>query len=76
MEFDRINKIKRTISEAEEVVVLSGIYFRKLFFRRNDYLVNHSCGIVAYYDGKPKGGTFYTVKKAQAKSLLVINLYY
>lgn len=32
MEFDRINKIKRTISEAEEVVVLSGIYFGSCFF--------------------------------------------
>ena len=69
-------KYKRVISKADEVVILSENYFGGCFFRRNDYLVNHSCGIVAYYDGKQKGGTFYTIRKAQAKSLWVINLYH
>jgi uncharacterized phage-like protein YoqJ len=69
-------RYKRVISKADKVVILSENYFGGCFFRRNDYLVNHSCGIVAYYDGKPKGGTFYTVKKAQANSLWVINLYH
>ena len=37
-------RYKRVISKADEVVILSENYFGGCFFRRNDYLVNHSCG--------------------------------
>ena len=40
-----------------------------------DYMLAHASGIIAYYDGKPKGGTFYTCRKARLKGLDIINLY-
>jgi hypothetical protein len=30
---------------------------------------------IAYYDGREKGGTYYTVKKARARGIPIINVY-
>ena len=43
--------------------------------RRNDYMLSHSCGLIAFFDGKPKGGTFYTCRKAKSMGMDIINLY-
>ena len=32
-------------------------------------------GVIAYFDGKPKGGTFYTCRNAKDSGLDIINLY-
>ena len=36
---------------------------------------SHSAGVVAYFDGTPKGGTFYTIRKARAKGKNILNLF-
>lgn len=38
-------------------------------------MLEHSCGVIAYYDGKPYGGTFYTCKEARKRCMDIINLY-
>ena len=42
--------------------------------RRNDYLVDNSALLVAWYDGSPRGGTAYTVKRARRMRMPIINL--
>ena len=43
--------------------------------RRNDYMVNRSSRLIAYFDGNPKGGTFYTVREAKRQGLDIVNLH-
>ena len=62
------------LAGANKVVVLSENYFRGCLLRRNDYMLSHSCGVIAYYDGKLKGGTYYTVRKAGRMEMDVVNI--
>lgn len=64
------------LAKADEVIVLSERYFNGCLLRRNDFMLSHVCGVVAYFDGKPKGGTFYTCREARRKHLDIINLYH
>ena len=52
---------KGTLSEynfqADQVIVLSEHYFHWCLLRRNDFMLEHSCGVIAFYDGKSYGGT-------------------
>lgn len=63
------------LAEANEVVMLSEYYYRGCFHRRNDFLISHAYVVVAYWDGIFKGGTFYTIKKAQGMNRKIINLF-
>ena len=44
--------------------------------RRNRYMVDHSALLIAVYDGRKTGGTYYTVKYAKSldKDIRIINL--
>ena len=53
MEKERYQNI---ISQANRVIVLSEYYFKGCLLRRNDFMLEHSCGVIAFYDGKPYGG--------------------
>lgn len=68
----KYNSILRIV---DDVTVLSERYYNGCLLRRNDYMVNHSSRLIAYYNGSNKGGTFYTVKKAGQNWLEVVNLY-
>ena len=59
----------------DDVVVLSERYYNGCLLRRNDYMVNHSSRLIAYFDGNPKGGTFYTVREAKRQGLDIVNLH-
>ena len=72
---DERKRYSRLLDCADDVVVMSSTYFRSCFFKRNDYMLSHACGLVTYYDGKPKGGTFYTVRRAQGIGMDMINVY-
>ena len=39
------------------------------------YMLKICSTVVAYYDGKLQGGTYYTFKKARENRLRLINLY-
>lgn len=45
------------------------------YMRRNDYLVDHSSLVVAWWDSRRDGGTAYTALRARRKGREVINLY-
>lgn len=63
------------LSRANETIVLREDYCQGCLLRRNDYMLAHSNQVIAYFDGKNKGGTFYTCRNAQEKGLPVINLF-
>ncbi len=63
------------LGKADDVVILKEEYHDRCFLDRNDYMIDRSLLVIAYYDGVSRGGTSYTVKKAQACSLPVINIY-
>ena len=63
------------LGKADNVVCLSETYFDGCFLRRNDYMLNHASHIIAYYNGEPKGGTFYTCRRAERMGLDITNLY-
>lgn len=65
----------RILAKTDKVVTLSENYFRGCLLKRNDYMLSHSCGVIAYFDGKPQGGTFYTVRKAERMKMDVVNIY-
>ena len=59
----------------DDVVLLSERYDNGCLLRRNDYMVNGSSRLIAYFDDNPKGGTFYTVREAKRQGLDIVNLY-
>ncbi|EFS33549.2 SLOG family protein [Bacteroides sp. D2] len=63
------------LSQADEVVVLSVNYYPGCLLRRNDYLLEHTHQVIAYFNGQPKGGTYYTCKKAKLCGMKVENLF-
>ena len=63
------------LQNADEVIVLREKYSNGCLLRRNDYMLAHASGLIAFYDGKPKGGTFYTICRASESSMPIINLF-
>lgn len=63
------------LKKADEVILISDNYFKGCFFRRNDYMIKRSDKIIAYWDGEPKGGTYYTAKQAEKLNIEFINLF-
>lgn len=68
-------RYRRILEEADSVIELSDRFFRGAELRRNDYMIGHSCRVIAYFDGSPKSGTGYTVTQAMNKNLKIINLF-
>ncbi len=70
-----IERYQSILGKADNVVCLSETYFDGCFLRRNDYMLNRASHIIAYYNGEPKGGTFYTCRRAERMGLEITNLY-
>lgn len=67
-------RFQRVRAAADRVVVLAPEYRRGCYAVRNDWLVDRSSCLVAWYDGSP-GGTRYTVRRALARGCEVRNLH-
>lgn len=72
--YDR-KRYDRLLEVADEVIVLSDSYYPRCFLERDEFMVNHSSRLIAYYDGREKGGTFYTIRKAMAQNIPIVNVY-
>lgn len=68
-------RYSQLLAAADDSVVLSEGFFKGCYLKRNDFMIDHSCGIMAYFDGGYKGGTFYTFRQAKIKGKDIINLY-
>ena len=63
------------LRQADFRVVLSEEYYKGCLLVRNDFMLSHASRIVACYDGRRRGGTFYTCNRARAMNIPIINLY-
>lgn len=66
---------RRLLELADKVIVLSDYYYPRCFLDRDEFMVENASYLIAYYDGREKGGTYYTVKKARARGIPIINVY-
>ena len=64
------------LDRADKVTVLSEYYTPACMQRRNEYIVDKSDLVLAYWNGEESGGTFYTMSyaKRQGKALIVNRL--
>ena len=63
------------LNKADNIVIPSEYYYRGCLLRRNDYMLKNAHHLIAYYDGKQMGGTYYTCKKAEGLGVSTMNLY-
>lgn len=66
---------RRLLELADKVIVLSDCYYPRCFLDRDEFMVENASYLITYYDGREKGGTYYTVKKARARGIPIINVY-
>ena len=66
---------RRLLELADKVIVLSDCYYPRCFLDRDEFMVENASYLIAYYDGREKGGTYYTIKKARARGIPIINVY-
>lgn len=62
------------LSKADYLAIEEREYFKNCMLIRDDFLIDNSSLVIAYFDGRKKGGTAYTVKKAEKKQMKIINL--
>ena len=67
-------RFEHIVAEADEVITLAPKYSVEVYAVRNNFLVDNSSAIIAYFDGS-KGGTAYTVRRAVKGLLRIVNLY-
>lgn len=60
---------------ARNFIVISDTYSYEAYFTRDKKMVDDSNRVLAWYDGRLHGGTFYTVKYARNSNKDVLNLY-
>ena len=68
-------RYRNALTKADEVVILNESYVDGCFLQRNDYMLSCSGHLIAYFDGVPKGGTYYTFKRAKQRGMPVVNLF-
>jgi uncharacterized phage-like protein YoqJ len=62
-------------SKATSNIILSPCYYEACFLHRNDYMIEHCSLLIAYYNQSFRSGTGYTVRRAQANNISIINLF-
>ncbi|MCL2544466.1 MAG: DUF1273 domain-containing protein [Clostridia bacterium] len=63
------------LANADKVTYVQARYSAGCMFRRNRALVHGAHLMIAYFDGKARGGTAYTVSHAKKEGLPVWNLF-
>ncbi len=67
-------RYERLLRIADRVTLVSESYHSACYHLRNDFLVDHACYVVAWYNGSP-GGTRYTLHRARCAHLPIENLW-
>jgi uncharacterized phage-like protein YoqJ len=65
-------ELKCLLQLATKVTVLSDIYGSHVYLERNRKMVDMADIIIAYWNGKQQGGTYYTIEYAKKKKKRVI----
>ena len=69
------SRFNRIVKDADETITLAPKYSSEVYAVRNNYLVDHSTAVIAYFTGE-KGGTAYTVNRAVKGLLKIKNIYH
>ena len=72
-QFNDIAKFEEIKSKSDKVVYVSKQYTPNCMQKRNLHLVNNSSACICYLT-KSTGGTAYTIKYAQSRGLLILNV--
>lgn len=67
-------RFERIVATADQSITLLPQYDIRAYHNRNDFLVENSSAVIAYFTGE-SGGTAYTVRKATKRGLRLINLH-
>lgn len=68
-------KLRKLVETANYVSHESEEYSPKVYFKRDERVVDFTHEMVSYWNGVKKGGTYYTVKYATKKKKLIRNCY-
>ena len=60
------------LKSADYKVIIKETYEDGCMLKRNDFMVENSSILYAYYSGIKKGGTYYTVRRAEKDGLKII----
>ncbi len=63
----------KILDECDEAVILSEIYYKGCYQKRNKFMVDNSDYVMTWFDGKP-GGTKNTIDYAVKQNRFVLNL--
>ena len=63
------------LSKADVRLTLSKTYYDGCFLVRNQFMLDHSCRLIEYYNGSSKGGTFYTHNRAERMGMPINNVF-
>ena len=64
-------RYKKVLDVASKITILSEHYFPYVMLNRNRYMVDNSELVLAVWDGKAQGGTYFTVNYAREKEVKV-----
>ena len=73
-EFER-KKYFELHGKSDEAIMLATKYHKDCFKNRNQFMVDNSSKLIAYYNGGVRSGTGQTVRMAEKQQLNIINLY-
>lgn len=65
----------RLLAHTDQTFTLSDYYYARCFLARDEFMVSQCSRLIAYYDGRERGGTYYTVRKAKEQGIPVLNLF-
>ncbi|MFI3326514.1 MAG: SLOG family protein [Clostridia bacterium] len=63
------------LEKSNEVITLSSDYHKNCYKDRNQYMVDHSAKLIAYWNGAYRSGTAQTVRMAEKQNIEIVNLY-
>jgi len=63
--YNRDAFLQKYLKACDETYVCCEDYHTSCYKKRNDYMVEKSSRLIAVYDGRESGGTYYTIKKAE-----------
>lgn len=69
------SRFNHITQNADEVITLAPKYSSEVYAIRNNFLVDNSSTIIAYFTGE-KGGTAYTINRAVKGLLRIKNIYH
>ena len=63
------------LAHCDKTFNLSDHYFDRCFLARDEFMVRNSSRLIAFFDGRGRGGTFYTVRYARHRNIPIYNIY-